>query len=468
MANTNQGVPLATRSPTPDNIHVLTNVLSLATDFSTCVETFSLIHPSKDGDRDQKIALARIGLQQGRLLIFGDAVGISAPPATIARHMIPSHPGATNPDPSVPVSFGIRDLRLDEPITNQKVRAALEAIAYRPTHMPRDELMEKFGLKTPKRFTVNAYPAIDTNRLEAFREGYSLLLDLVREKGINASFRRGMSMTSQQWTLQNVSRFDELVRTIRNEVDGLVAHLGLKDQIDRGMRTDIRAMGWHPELSGPLVRHDWEKLKLIREACALDYPEYIDAADTALNYISEESRGTAFANMRTAHSTETSSTLQSKTEPNERQTNETKEDKEKRPGLLSHFKFKDRSKGRNKNSSIQAKNIPGPAQQTPPRAMSKSAGRTSDEFNTLKTMRSKSLSHVLDEPAPFNPFAQLESIPTQDDSTASQSESIHNPNNVDSLTHVDTTHSFIERHDMFKGVGRVDTRDIRAQVHDLA
>jgi hypothetical protein len=468
MASTNQDTPLATRSTTPDRVHVLTNVLSLATVFSTCVETFSLIHPSKDGDRNQKIALARIGLQQGRLLIFGDAVGISAPPATIARHMVPSHPGATNPDPSVPVSFGIRDPRLEEPNTNQKVRSALEAIAGRPTHLPRDELMEKFGLKTPKRFSVNAYPALDTNRLEAFRERYSLLLDLVREKGINASFRRGTSMTSQQWTLQNVSRFDEYVRTIRNEIDGLVAHLGLKEQIDRGMRTDIRAMGWHPELSGPLVRHDWEKLKLIREACALDYPEYIDAADTALNYISEESRGTTFANMRTAYSTEAFSNLQSKAELNERQRNRTEEDREKRPGFLSHFKFIDWSKGQNKNSRIQANNTPGPAQQTPPRSMSESAGRTSEEFNTLTTMRSKSLSHVLDEPAPFNPVAQLDSIPSQDDNAASQSVSIHNPNNVDFLTHVDTAHSFIERHDMFKGVGRVDTRDIRAQVHDLA
>jgi hypothetical protein len=78
-------------------------------------------------------------LIQHRLLIFGDAVGISAPPATIARHMIPSHPGITNPDPHLPVNFGVRDSRLDEEVINAKVRRALHEIAGRPTNMSRDE-----------------------------------------------------------------------------------------------------------------------------------------------------------------------------------------------------------------------------------------------------------------------------------------------------------------------------------------
>jgi len=81
--------------PEKSKAQILTDVFSLATQFSTCVEAFNLIHPSKDNDHAQKVALAKLGLQQGRLLIFGDAVGISAPPATIAKHMIPSHPGLT-------------------------------------------------------------------------------------------------------------------------------------------------------------------------------------------------------------------------------------------------------------------------------------------------------------------------------------------------------------------------------------
>jgi hypothetical protein len=45
---------------------ILTDVFSLATQFSTCVEAFNLIHPSKDHDHAQKVALAKLGLQQGR------------------------------------------------------------------------------------------------------------------------------------------------------------------------------------------------------------------------------------------------------------------------------------------------------------------------------------------------------------------------------------------------------------------
>ena len=46
------------------------------------------------------------------------------------------------------------------------------------------------------------------------------------------------------------------MRTVLVEVDGLIALLGVKEQVDRAMKTDIRAMGWHPDLSGPIIRHD--------------------------------------------------------------------------------------------------------------------------------------------------------------------------------------------------------------------
>ena len=149
-------------APGPTKAQVLDKVFSLATQFRTCVEAFNLIHPAKDGDRAQKLALAKLGVQQGRLLIFGDAVGISAPPSTIARHMIPSHPGITNPDPHLPVNFGVRDARLDDDVIHDKIRKALDEIAGRPGHLSRDELMEKYGLKSPKRFNMLEHPALDT------------------------------------------------------------------------------------------------------------------------------------------------------------------------------------------------------------------------------------------------------------------------------------------------------------------
>jgi hypothetical protein len=165
MAEPTQATP-----PMKGKAEVLTDVYSLATQFSTCVEAFNLIHPSKDTDHAQKVALAKLGLQQGRLLIFGDAVGIAAPPPNIARHMVPSHPGLTNPEPYLPVHFSVRDERLDDPSINERVRKALNEISGRPGNLSRDELMEKYGLKSPKHFSKVEYPALDTNRLEGFRE----------------------------------------------------------------------------------------------------------------------------------------------------------------------------------------------------------------------------------------------------------------------------------------------------------
>lgn len=469
MATTNQN-GLATPPTTPPALSkadILTNVLSLATQFSTCVEAFNLIHPHKYSDEAQKVALAKLGLQQGRLLIFGDAVGISSPPAHIARHMIPSHPGATNPDPNLPVNFGIRDPRLDEPTINKKVRAALDEIAGRPSHLSREELMEKYGLKSPKRFATIEYPALDTNRLEAFREKYGLLQDLVRQTGIRAGAKRGMSMTMQHWTVRDVDKFDAFVKTVRIEVDGLIALMGVKEQVDRGMKTDIRAMGWHPDLSGPVVRQDWEKLRLIREACAADYPEYSEVTETALKYISEELKGTSLANLRAAYQPALSERRKSEEDnksPTSIQVHE--KGKEKRPGFLSHFKFKSWGKSRPRSKSIASPTD----NQDPQRSMSEEIPKTTigEDENTLEPVRSKSLSAMPDEPAPFNLDTRLESVPTHVSNTTEEETPALNSADVNPLVHADTANSLIDRHDMFKGVGRVETKDIRAKAHDWA
>ncbi|PSN65402.1 hypothetical protein BS50DRAFT_575425 [Corynespora cassiicola Philippines] len=479
MAATTNGTGLDTPPTTPppalSKAQILTNVLSLATQFSTCVEAFNLVHPSKDSDKDQRIALAKLGLQQGRLLIFGDAVGISSPPATIARHMIPSHPGATNPDPHLPVNFGTRDPKLDDPSINEKVRAALTEIEGRPSHLSREELMEKYGLKSPKRFTMLEYPSLDTNRLEAFREKYALLQDLVKQTGARAGLRRGLSMTMTHWQVRDVQKFEDFVRTVRVEVDGLVALLGVKEQVDRGMKSDIKSMGWHPDLSGPIVRQDWEKLRLIREACADDYPEYVEVTEAALKYISEELRGTSLANMRAAYP---APPIRRKSEENghekEKQANGTKTpDKEKRPGWLSHFKFKSKSKGQ-KSDKERSQSLAVPEQDAQ-RSLSEDLSnppRDSDDGYGLEPTRSKSLSALPDETAPFNLDSRLVSVPTNEDKPEEKTANVlvQTPTassvGTNQLEQATTVQSLIDRHDMYKGVGRVETKDIRNKAHE--
>jgi predicted component of type VI protein secretion system len=517
---------------------ILTDVFSLATQFSTCVEAFNLIHPSKDHDHAQRVALAKLGLQQGRLLIFGDAVGISAPPANIARHMIPSHPGITNPDPHVPVHFGVRDPRLDEEVINAKVRRALHEIAGRPSSMSRDELMNVYGLKSPKTFSRVEYPALDTNRLEAFREKFTLLKDLLNQTGARSSLKRNASMTTSHWTVKDTTRFSEYVKVVRTEVDALIDLMGVKEQVDRGIRSDLKSMGWHPDLTGPAVRQDWEKLRLIREACVVDYPEYIEVIDKAMQYISEEVKESNLArnravlglpepnmdaagarrksdyDIRSALASAPSQVPGAKPSKPEAKSHiqlaaeralNPNAGKEKRPGWLSAFKFKSWSKSSKPGHEKQRSNsVPHTPTVDPQRSLSvgETPNQNSDDTNTLQAVRSKSLSAIPGDNTPQPPPSNLDSrvrklsldhgdmagippiqenggevtsfperngVPTfdadMDKNALVQVDTAKSEENKDGLENVKTANSYIDRHDMYPAVGRIETKDIRNVAH---
>jgi hypothetical protein len=506
---------------------ILNDVFSLATQFSTCVEAFNLIHPSKDNDHVQKVALAQLGLQQGRLLIFGDAVGISAPPATIARHMIPSHPGLTNPDPHLPVNFGVRDSRLDDDEINDKIRKALGEILGRPGNLSREELMEKYGLKSPKHFSRLEYPALDTNRLEGFREKYALLQDLVRQTGARTSIKRNMSMTTNHWTVKNCDRFNQFVKTVRTEVDTLIELLGVEEQVDRGTRSDIRCMAWHPDLTGPVVQQDWEKLRLIREACEVDYPEYVEVVDTALQYIHEELKETSLAKRRASYnltapsdsaagarrksdydirtalpeapaSTKAAPKVNEKThlQLSAERALDPNAGKEKRPSWLSAFKFKSWSKS-HKGDRQRSKSVPDAGAVDPQRSLSETeAGapqRTSEDSNALEPVRSKSLSAIPDAPAldldtrmrnvSLDERKNMETIAEDgvaapnvttnrsslDKNALVQTQTVSSEGSTDAngLYGATTVNSLIDRHDMYQGIGRIETKDIRQKAHEV-
>ncbi|KAH7072616.1 prion-inhibition and propagation-domain-containing protein [Paraphoma chrysanthemicola] len=517
-------------TPAKSKAQILADVFSLATQFSTCVEAFNLIHPSKDNDHAQKVALAKLGLQQGRLLIFGDAVGISAPPAHIARHMIPSHPGLTNPDPHLPVNFGVRDPKLDDDVINGKIRQALNEISGRPSNLSRDELMEKYGLKSPKHFSRIEYPALDTNRLEGFREKYALLQDLVRQMGARASIKRNMSMTTNHWTVKHSDRFNQFVRTVRTEVDALVELLDVKEQVDRGMRSDIRSMGWHPDLTGPVVRQDWEKLQLIREACSIDYPEYVEVVDTALQYINEELKEAHLEVRRASYNLPTSSggaasarrksDYDIRSAPLEVQAQakvpasapakasekthlqlsaeracDPNAGREKRPSWLSAFSFKSWSKS-HKVDKRRSLSVPETTVVDPQRSLSEGEAavppRSSEEGNELEPIRSKSLSAIPDGPAldldsrmrevsldetkmpsvpedrEVSPKAPANRV-SLDKNALVQTQTVSSEGSADAngLYGATTVNSLIDRHDLYPGIGRIETKDIRQKAHEM-
>ena len=423
---------------------------------------------------------------------------------------------------------------------NEKVRKALNEIAGRPGNLSRDELMDKFGLKSPKHFSRLEYPALDTNRLEGFREKYALLQDLVKQTGGRASIKRNMSMTTSHWTVRNCDRFSEYVRIVRTEVDALIELLDVKEQVDRGTRSDIKCMAWHPDLTGPVVKQDWEKLRLIRmssfvirtklisagEACEVDYPEYVPVCDTALQYIIEELKESSLAQRRASYNLTTPSsgaagarrksdydirTAPPEVQPQTKSPVKANEKthlqlsaeralgptagKEKRPSWLSAFKFKSWAKS-NKGDRQRSKSVPDVAAVDAQRSLSETEAsvptRSSEEANGLEPIRSKSLSAIPDAPTldldsrmrdvslddnnmqtiqedrEVSPGAPVNRV-SLDKNALVQTQTVSSEGSGDAngLYGATTVNSRIDRHDMYHGLGRIETKDIRQKAHEV-
>jgi Prion-inhibition and propagation len=245
----------ATRNDSKENN--ISSIVHLAQTFSTCVECFGLIHPSKEWERAQLLLLCQLGIQQARLLAWGDNLGICETGSN-------------------------RDARLDDPEKRPMIEKALQSIIDRPAHVHRVTQFEKYGLKPPKRFSTAYQPALDTTRLEVFREKFEMLN---RERW---EVRRGMSVTAHHWSIVDCEKFKTFIGLVRDNVDSLIQMMGNEANVDRAVKHDIRALGWHPIFDKVKAAGDMSKLRLIREACEKQYPEYAAVTEGALDYINRE------------------------------------------------------------------------------------------------------------------------------------------------------------------------------------
>lgn len=268
---------------------VLTGVMALANLYSNCVEAFGLIHPGPKWEKDEQLLLCRLGLQQARLLTWGDVVGISSPPASVTDRAVPKHPSAAYPDLKEPTFFGPRDPRLDETETRQKIEGALSDIVDRSSNTNREKMMAEYGLKPPKRFANDYHATLDTNRLEGFRERYELLKE-VAETYAQISSRRNSSLTQTTWNIADHHKFGSFIKLAQERVDLLINLLDVKERVDRAVRMDIKALGWHLSVDRKRMAMDISKLRMIAESCKDEYPEYLDATTAALDNIDRERR----------------------------------------------------------------------------------------------------------------------------------------------------------------------------------
>lgn len=432
----------------PDHEAILTGVVALATLFSNVIEAFGLIVGPYRKERHDEILLTRLGIQQARLLIWGDAVGISSPPAAVTDRAVPKYPSAAYPDLTEPTFFGARDVRLDETEIRTKIEDALNSLADKSSTLTREQMMETYGLKPPKTTKLRSEQALDTARLEGFREKYELLLE-VAESYAHLNVRRGGSITAHAWVIADPFRFSDFIKLVQEKTNFLIELMGVKDRVDRAMRVDIRGFGWHMVDDRTRTMADKLKLGLINDACKGEYPEYVVATQQALEQISREYRERAITKMP-----DWATNPYEKAEADAAAAALHAHDK-KRPGLLGLFRsFNKPKEVRGRQASI------APAGSGEPHRSMSDAGPDTTQSEPLEDsqpIRSKSLGHILD--APGYPDMHRELAQGKADAQEAVAQAEEQPESP-GLQRVDTFESQVSRHDQFKGLGRIMTRDV--------
>jgi hypothetical protein len=268
----------------------LTGVVALASLFSLCVETFGLIHPSHKWDKEEQRQIARLGLQQTRLLVWGYVLGIASPPTTVTDRAVPRNPSLVYPEPSEPTFFGARDPRLDEPSNRTIIEDALSAIVDRTSGTTREEMMAKYGLKPPRKISIHLERPLDPARLEAFRERHELLHEVAQKYAHLDTTRRAGSLIRSSWQIADCTKFAAFISATQERIDMLIDLLQVKTAVDRAVSMDIRSFGWHVIPDRERVGMDLAKLRLLHDICLADYPEYVPAVQQALDHIGREDR----------------------------------------------------------------------------------------------------------------------------------------------------------------------------------
>ncbi|CAD0090880.1 unnamed protein product [Aureobasidium vineae] len=273
----------------------LSDAYTLADLFADCVESINLIHGTHEESHSEEILTSQLGIEQARLLIWGDAVGISSPPASTGiTSAIPKHPGALNPEPDKALYFGTRDARLDDPRFRQRVEDSLYAIASPLTHLTKVKMLQTYGLdlfKGSPRVRENHMLAPNPFRLQAFREKLELLQEVVTAFPHAKIHRHNGVNKKMAWQIMDVAKASELCALIREKVDYLIQLMDVQTRADKAMRSDVRAMGWHPSEDMNATIRDTLKLSLLVEASETLYPEYSTAAQEAMDNVTDQWKG---------------------------------------------------------------------------------------------------------------------------------------------------------------------------------
>jgi hypothetical protein len=191
-------------------------IISLAGLFSTCIDAFAFLQAGQSLERDLKIVLVKLDIEKARLLSWGNAVGIAR---------------------------GVNDGRssiFNNQVTEEIIRSILENIKHVLTDSQR--LREKYALgeMSESPVAITATQRIDfvsRTSLYIFRGSYNRLCNRIAQNLPRVSPARRVT-----WAIRDRERFSDLVKDLRELVDGLVGLAPGPTQTDRIIEDDIASL----------------------------------------------------------------------------------------------------------------------------------------------------------------------------------------------------------------------------------
>lgn len=420
------------------------DTLALSSLFSNCIESIGLIVPFHETRYSENLLVSKVAIQQNRLLCWGEILGISSPPASTGiTQAIPKHAGSTNPDPNQPINFSIRDPRLDDPELRIKINDALHGILD-PIFSPDNaDLRKTYGLKHYKAGRFAEQPFSNILRLEAFREKVALLEDVTHNFELPDLPRKKSRTLMPRWYIEDEALFSTYLEIIRQNTDYLIKLLDNQPQVDKAMAMDLRGMGWHPsDAQVDISRMAW-KLGIIKEATEqLQYPEYTAAAKEALDNVFGVWKGLQSYQETSEHNPQIQETCLHTVEEAAARLQAVKLEKEAKSGIFG-FKPKFLRKRTGKGGEDRRKSFDGSALTARPDAKRSSS--------TFVSSDNKASVEGLDPP-------RSQSVHAMTSKEYERAQPTNEFNGLVELGKVPTSESAISRHDMYKGIGRLETR----------
>ena len=305
------------------------------------------------------------------------------------------------------------------------------------------ELRKTYGLRHYKgaRFTEQQF--VNILRVETFREKVALLEDVTQNFELPDLPRKKHRSLMPRWYIEDEALFEDYLQIITENVDYLIKFMDVQPQVDRAMKMDIRAMGWHPsDLPADISRTGW-KLGFIREASIVQYPEYSAAALEALdntlgrwkgarNYTEPEELNPVINNVSLHTPDEADARLES-----------LRAEKDGRSGFFGFApKFLRRKSA--KPDGDRRKSYDGSSLST----SSKFASDVKRSNSTLSPAANKKARDASDPP-------RSQSIHAMTEKELSKA---NGPGEAPELAKIPTNTSAISRHDMYKGIYRLETK----------